>query len=325
MSDATPMSEVMGASNAPAPQLSIKVRRVLRGHFGKVYACAWSQDSEHLVSASQDGKLLIWNTRTGLKKYAISLQSSWVMATDYSPSGRFVASGGLDNMVSIYEVKMDDGGSGVAKDATPVELMGHEGYVASCTFLDDQQILSTSGDSTIVLWDIERRAVNMKFADHHADVMSASMLGSSRTVFVSGSTDTNVKLWDIRVGPEAVKNFAGHDSDINSVKAFSNGTSIVSGSDDSTCMLWDIRADQHLQLYQSDRILCGVTSVDVSNTGKYVFAAYDEGVVRVWDTLRGEILENLPHEQSRCSTVRVAPNGQAVISATWDNLLRIWA
>jgi len=318
----TPMSEVMSDKDEAAPPLNIKVRRVLRGHFGKVYACAWAQDSEHLVSASQDGKLLIWNTRTGLKKYAISLQSSWVMATDYSPSGRLVASGGLDNMVSIYEVKMDEA---VAKDVSPVELMGHEGYVASCTFLDDSKILSTSGDSTIVLWDIDRRAVNMKFADHHADVMSASMLGDSRSVFVSGSTDTNVKLWDIRVGPEAVKNFAGHDSDINSVKAFSNGTSIVSGSDDSTCMLWDIRTDQHLQLYQSERILCGVTSVDVSATGKYVFAAYDEGIVRVWDTLRGEILESLSHDQSRCSTVRVAPNGQAVISATWDNLLRIWA
>jgi len=320
--DETPMNEVMKDVNGEARPLGIKVRRVLRGHFGKVYACAWAADSEHLVSASQDGKLLIWNTRTGLKKYAISLQSSWVMATDYSPSGRLVASGGLDNMVSIYEVKMDEA---VAKDANPIELMGHEGYVASCTFFDDHRILSTSGDSTIVLWDIERRAANMKFSDHHADVMSASLLGDSKSVFVSGSTDTNVKLWDIRVGTEAVKNFAGHDSDINSVKAFNNGTSIVSGSDDSTCMLWDIRTDQHLQLYQSDRILCGVTSVDVSLSGKYVFAAYDEGVVRVWDTLRGDILETLAHEQSRCSTVRVAPNGQAVISATWDNLLRIWA
>jgi len=317
----TPMNEVMGSQSAPAISLSIKVRRVLRGHFGKVYACAWAQDSEHLVSASQDGKLLIWNTRTGLKKYAISLQSSWVMATDYSPSGRYVASGGLDNMVSIYEVKMDEA---ISRD-TPVELMGHEGYVASCTFLDDSRILSTSGDSTIVLWDIEKRAVNIKFADHHADVMSASLLGDSRSLFVSGSTDTNVKLWDIRVGSEAVKNFQGHDSDINSVKAFRNGTSFVSGSDDSTCMLWDVRTDQHLQLYQSDRILCGVTSVDVSVSGKFIFAAYDEGIVRVWDTLRGEILESLAHEQSRCSTVRVAPSGQAVVTATWDNLLRIWA
>jgi len=322
MNDETPMGSVMGGKSSGTSNPNLAVRRVLRGHFGKVYACSWSQDSEHLVSASQDGKLLIWNTKTGLKKYAISLQSSWVMATDYSPSGRFVASGGLDNMVSIFEVRMEEA---FAKDAQPIELMGHEGYVASCTFIDDSEILSTSGDSTCCLWDVDRRIAKMKFCDHHADVMSASLLGDSRKVFVSGSTDTECCLWDIRVGEKAVKSFQGHDSDINSVKAFNNGTSFVSGSDDSTCRLWDVRTDKFLQLYQDDHILCGVTSVDVSKSGRYVFAAYDEGVVRLWDTLSGALLQDLQHEQSRCSTVRVAPSGQAVVSATWDNLLRIWA
>jgi len=322
MADSTVMTEV-ATDRKPLEPTKMQVRRVLRGHFGKVYACAWSSDSEHLVSASQDGKLLIWNTKTGLKKHVISLMSSWVMATDYSPSGRFVASGGLDNMVSVYEVKMDD--QGVAKDVTPIELMGHEGYVASCTFLDDQQILSTSGDSSVVLWDIDRRSSLMKFSDHHADVMSASLLGDSRKVFITGSTDASIKLWDIRTGDRSVKSFAGHESDINSVRAFKNGFSFVSASDDSTCMLWDVRTSEKLQVYHNDRILCGVTSVDVSNTGKYVFAGYDEGVVRVWDTLKGAVLQELPHDNSRCSSVKVAPSGQAVITATWDNLLRIWA
>jgi guanine nucleotide-binding protein G(I)/G(S)/G(T) subunit beta-1 len=322
MNEDTPMMSAMDGKDSGSINPNLSVRRVLRGHFGKVYACAWSQDSEHLVSASQDGKLLIWNTRSGLKRYAISLQSSWVMATDYSPSGKFVASGGLDNMVSIFEVKMEES---FAKDANPVELFGHEGYVASCTFLDDEQILSTSGDSDCTLWDIERRVAKMKFTDHHADVMSASLFGGSRDLFVTGSTDTECRLWDIRVGENSVKVFQGHDSDINSVKTLRNGYSFVSGSDDASCRLWDIRTEDYLQVYQDERILCGVTSVDVSYSGRYVFAAYDEGVVRVWDTLSGSLLQDLPHEQSRCSTVRVAPSGQAVISATWDNLLRIWA
>lgn len=38
-----------------------RVRRTLKGHFGKVYAMHWSGDSQHLVSASQDGKLIVWN------------------------------------------------------------------------------------------------------------------------------------------------------------------------------------------------------------------------------------------------------------------------
>lgn len=48
-------------NGTPVTKLSAKLRRNLKGHFGKVYAVQWSaSDVHHLVSASQDGKLLVW-------------------------------------------------------------------------------------------------------------------------------------------------------------------------------------------------------------------------------------------------------------------------
>merc|ERR1719281_1512586 len=82
-----------------------KCRRVLKGHFGKVYAMHWSGDSTKLVSASQDGKLIIWDGFTTNKVQAIPLRSSWVMTCAYSPSGNLVACGGLDNLCSIYKLE----------------------------------------------------------------------------------------------------------------------------------------------------------------------------------------------------------------------------
>ena len=38
-----------------------KTRRQLKGHFGKVYAMHWSGSNKELVSASQDGKLIVWD------------------------------------------------------------------------------------------------------------------------------------------------------------------------------------------------------------------------------------------------------------------------
>jgi hypothetical protein len=34
-------------------QLNLKLRRTLKGHFGKIYAMHWSGNSKQLVSASQ--------------------------------------------------------------------------------------------------------------------------------------------------------------------------------------------------------------------------------------------------------------------------------
>ena len=56
----------------------------------------------NLVSASQDGKLIVWDSYSTNKVYAIPLRSSWVMTCAYAPSGSFVACGGLDNICSIY-------------------------------------------------------------------------------------------------------------------------------------------------------------------------------------------------------------------------------
>jgi len=49
----------------------IRYRKVLKGHFGKIYAMHWAQHDKGLVSASQDGKLIIWNAFTTHKLQAI--------------------------------------------------------------------------------------------------------------------------------------------------------------------------------------------------------------------------------------------------------------
>jgi len=89
----TTLSEVCAQRNISPAVCNLKQRRMLKGHFGKIYAMHWSEDSKHLVSASQDGKLIIWNGFTTNKVHAIPLRSSWVMTCAYSPSGSYVACG----------------------------------------------------------------------------------------------------------------------------------------------------------------------------------------------------------------------------------------
>ena len=52
--------------------------------------------------------------------------------------------------------------------------------------------------------------------------------------------------------------------------------------------LYDIRADQELAQYSHDNIICGVTSVAFSKSGRLLMAGYDDFNVNVWDTLRVE-------------------------------------
>jgi len=156
----------MAAEIEALPRIVMKPRRTLKGHLAKIYAMHWAADKRHLVSASQDGKLIVWDAYTTNKVHAIPLRSSWVMTCAYAPSGNWVACGGLDNICSIYNLRSREGSVKVAR-----ELSAHTGYLSCCRFLNDRQILTSSGDMTCMLWDIDAGVRVMEFNDHTGDVM----------------------------------------------------------------------------------------------------------------------------------------------------------
>jgi len=309
--------------------LQLKSRRILKGHFGKIYAMNWGPDSQtviqqKLVSASQDGKLLIWNAWSTNKLHAVPLRSSWVMTCAFSTTGNYVACGGLDNICTLY--KLPEGGASTEASIQKVhcELSHHEGYLSCCRFINDGEIITSSGDTSLILWDVENRQPKQMFTDHQGDVMSVAVY-DPKGLFVSGSVDSTCKVWDYRSKKACIRTFTGHESDINTVAFFPDGNAVISGSDDSTIRLWDIRAYSALGKYANDKILCGVTSVDFSSTGKFIFAGYDDYNAYVWDTRAGSLADRLQGHENRVSCLQVSKNGKALCTGSWDTLLRIWA
>jgi len=297
----------------------LKIRRTLRGHLAKIYAMHWSDDKTHLVSASQDGKLLVWDGLTTNKVHAIPLRSSWVMTCAYAPSGTYVACGGLDNICSVYNLRSRDVPIRVSR-----ELNAHTGYLSCCRFLGDKQIVTSSGDMSCILWDIEAGSKVTEFSEHNGDVMSVSISPTHKDLFLSGACDANAKLWDLRSG-KCTQSFLGHESDINAIQFFPNGYAFGSGSDDGTCRLFDIRADRELMQYTYEGIACGITSVGFSTSGRYLFAGYDDFNCNVWDTLKGERVYVLQGHDNRVSCLGVSSDGMALCTGSWDSLLKIWA
>jgi guanine nucleotide-binding protein G(I)/G(S)/G(T) subunit beta-1 len=112
----------------------------------KIYSLSWCDDSRRLVSASQDGKLIIWNALTTYKINAIPLRSHWVMTCAYSPTGNLVACGGLDNLCTIYSLRENKDKEDKSEQIKAYkELQAHSGYLSCCKFLSDKHILTSSG------------------------------------------------------------------------------------------------------------------------------------------------------------------------------------
>ncbi|ELT87182.1 hypothetical protein CAPTEDRAFT_171720 [Capitella teleta] len=300
---------------------NMKVRRQLKGHQGKVLCMDWSTDKRHVVSSSQDGKMLVWDAFTTNKEHAVTMPTTWVMACAYGPSGSVVACGGLDNKCTLYPLSLEE--DPVAKKR-PVAT--HTSYLSCCRFTNsDHQILTGSGDSTCCLWDVESAQVMQSFHGHSGDVMSIDLSPTeSGNTFVSGSCDRTLMIWDIRTG-RCVQEFDGHESDINSVRFYPSGDAVASGSDDATCRLFDLRADCEVVCYKKDSIIFGCNSVDFSLSGRLLFGGYNDYVVNVWDALKGTRISMLYGHENRVSCLGVSPDGTALCTGSWDFTLKIWA
>ena len=306
------------SSDIPAEGKSrLILRRTLKGHLAKIYALHWCEDSLHLVSAAQDGKLIVWHGPSTNKIHAIPLRSAWVMTCAYSPSGQWVASGGLDNCCSLFNLR------NLGEGHPAQELTAHNGFLSCCRFESDNQLLTGSGDQTCMKWNVETGNKLQEFVGHVGDVIGIA-LSPDKNTFVSGACDSTAKLWDMRNGKH-VMTFRGHESDINSVAFFPSGNAFATGSDDAHVLLWDIRSGQDIQRFHSADISSGITSVDFSSSGRYLFGGYDDHKVRVWDTCRKEIVGTLANHDNRVSCLGVPKSGEAICTGSWDSNLKIYA
>uniref|UniRef100_A0A672M7U5 Guanine nucleotide-binding protein subunit beta-5-like n=1 Tax=Sinocyclocheilus grahami TaxID=75366 RepID=A0A672M7U5_SINGR len=283
-------------------QFVMKTRRTLKGHGNKVLCMDWCKDKRRIVSSSQDGKVIVWDAFTTNKEHAVTMPCTWVMACAYAPSGCAVACGGLDNKCSVYPLSLDKNENLAAKKKS---VAMHTNYLSACCFTNsDMQILTSSGDGTCALWDVESGQMLQSFHGHAADVLCLDLAPSETgNTFVSGGCDKKACVWDMRTG-QCAQSFETHESDINSVRYYPSGDAFASGSDDATVSLFPSC------IFFKWRLL---------------FGGYNDYTINVWDVLKGTRVSILFGHENRVSTLRVSPDGTAFCSGSWDHTLRIWA
>lgn len=131
-------------------------RRDLTGHTGAITCIALTKDETTLISCSKDNSVLKWDVETGTKTV---LRQKWNSKMDHqcsmgemlsvavSHDGRYVAAGGRDSSVRIYD--------GRQKYAEVKELKGHRGAVTSLCFrMDSYTLFSGSLDRCMKHWEI---------------------------------------------------------------------------------------------------------------------------------------------------------------------------
>lgn len=203
-----------------------------QGHFDSINCICYSPDGSRIITGSDDGKIKVWDNRSGFCLVTFTEHKSTITGLQFSKKGQVLFSSSLDGTVRAFDLlryrnfrtftateriqfnslAVDPSGEVIvagSQDQYDIfvwsvqtgqlldNLSGHEGPISCLSFGVENSILaSASWDNTIRIWNIFSRTQQVEPIDVPSDVLSISMRPDSKEVAIS-TLDGHILVFDI--------------------------------------------------------------------------------------------------------------------------------
>ncbi|KAJ5378859.1 hypothetical protein N7509_011978 [Penicillium cosmopolitanum] len=181
-----------------------------QGHLDSMNSLVYSPDGQKIVTTADDGKVKVWDVKSGFCIVTFTEHTSGVSACQFAkkgsvlftapfahvilllavdPSGEVVCAGSPDSFdIHVWSVQ-----TGQLLD----QLSGHEGPVSSLAFAGDgNHLVSGSWDRTVRIWSVFGRAQTSEPLQLVSDVLSVSFRPDGKQVAAS-TLDGQLSFWNV--------------------------------------------------------------------------------------------------------------------------------
>lgn len=276
----------------------------LSQHCGPVNCVRWNPNTQTFASGSDDKLIIIWEQKEGglsdnLEEWrgVFTLQGhlSDVKDLNWSKTGKYLASGSIDNKVIIWNVE--------GRQFYPYQILsGHESYVSAVAFDPfDKFLVSLGEDKKLILWntkDWKQVKIYDQALSHNASqvLKRLAFTPDARNLVLPGPKKSNYKYMASVLNTEnfeAEKFFIGHLQPVSVVSASpvlykvektdknekTLQWAVAIGGFDSTISIW--RSEDVKPIAIRDLFSCAVSDLSWSTDGKIVLGSSNDGSVAV--------------------------------------------
>ncbi|HZE99169.1 MAG TPA: serine/threonine-protein kinase [Planctomycetota bacterium] len=226
--------------------------------------------------------------------------------------------------------------------------------------VDGREILTTSWDDTVRIWDVQARETRIvlarsikaisaaispdgrwyaagdyegmiylwdssdpktkKMPGHTGQLYGLAFTPDSKTL-VSSSVDGNVCVWDVLTGLR-MRSMNGHPKGALALSMSPDGRTVAVGSGSPMVRTWNIATGEPLKIYESaDRGALGWPAY--SPDGLKVAFGGNDGRLTIWEPETGTARDLGKHDAG-IRAVAWSPDGRTIVTSSADDSLRFW-
>ena len=293
-------------------------------HSDSVLALSFSQDNRTLASASKDGTVRIWDSRSGKECEKTSLNES-IHCMARSPVTSTLAIGTNKGVwlwnCSSRQLPKRFGTGALMKLSSP-KITLHIATTAVVFSEDGSQVAWTDQQGGVCLADVATGKILWHFEGRpwaqSGELTSLALFG--KRGMLAFSKDQTIHIWDTKNGKE-VYALRGHVGRILSITISPDQRLLVSSSEDRTVRIWDLQSTRELVSLPEKQIVSGL---QFSRNGLLLACGNIDGVISVYLLPARRCLFQLQGQRSGIASLAFSPDGNRLASGGEDEAIYLW-